>query len=224
DPDRGLARDAPRTPHPGPRSRGLARGWDSRRTSRPPARLRQERAAPGAARRPDLPQRRQARLRRSNPQHPRFRSAPPTRPLGPSYLLRPQIGPVFLLGAGPARMRRARHSRAPPWAAGPELPRRSGQDRPALPQLGGKIAGPGPRTGAPSRPVGWGGRNSEPRARRSAAPVWGHGPPNRREQAARTSPAARPHKRDARHTGPAQSQPWPDSRAGARANQRATLR
>src|SRR6185437_10732693 len=35
---------------------------------------------------------------------------------------------------------------------------------------------------------------------RSAAPVWGHGPPNRREQAARASPAARPHKRDARHS------------------------
>src|SRR6185437_9493617 len=51
-----------------------------------------------------------------------------------------------------------------PPAAGPELPRRSGQARPALPQLGGKIAGPGPRTGAPSRPVGWGGRNSERRA------------------------------------------------------------
>jgi len=36
-------------------------------------------------------------------------------------------------------------------------------------------------------------------------------PPNRREQAARASPAARPHKRDARRTGPG-------SRAGARAN------
>src|SRR6185437_8564324 len=102
DPDRGLARNAPRTPHPGPRSRGLARGRDSRRTSRPPAGLRQERAAPGAARCPDLPRRRQARLRRSNPQHPRFRSAPPTRPLGPGYLLRPPIGLVVLMGAGPS--------------------------------------------------------------------------------------------------------------------------
>src|SRR6185437_8099382 len=46
-------------------------------------------------------------------------------------------------------------------AAGPELPRTPGQARPALPQLGGKTAGPGPRTGAPSRPVAWGGRNSQ---------------------------------------------------------------
>ena len=65
---------------------------------------------------------------------------------------------------------------------------------------------------------------------RSAAPVWGNGPPNRREQAPRVFPAVRLHKRDARRTGPAQSQPWPGtgpaqsqpwpgSRAGARANQ-----
>ena len=53
---------------------------------------------------------------------------------------------------------------------------------------------------------------------RSAAPVWGNGPPSRREQAPRVFPAVRPHKRDAPRTGPAQSQPWPGSRAGARAN------
>src|SRR6185437_6905611 len=41
------------------------------------------------------------------------------------------------------------------------------------------------------------------RTRRSAAPVWGHGPPSRREQAARASPAGRPHKPDARRTGAA---------------------
>src|SRR6185437_5148336 len=39
----------------------------------------------------------------------------------------------------------------------------------------------------------------------------------RREQAVRASPAAQPHKRDARRTGPAQLQPWPARRAGARA-------
>src|SRR6185437_1382856 len=53
--------------------------------------------------------------------------------------------------------------------------------------------------------------HSRPAQRRFGAT----GPANRREQAAR--PAARPHKRDARRTGPAQLQPWPARRAGARA-------
>src|SRR6185437_9762100 len=46
-----------------------------------------------------------------------------------------------------------RRAATPQWRQGPSCP-----------AARGKIAGPGPRTGAPRRPVGWGGRNSERRA------------------------------------------------------------
>src|SRR6185437_5913187 len=56
-------------------------------------------------------------------------------------------------------------------------------------------------------------RPDPPRPKICAAPVWGQGPPNRREQAARASPAGRPHKRVARR-----------SRAGTRAKRFAQRR